>query len=193
MTGALILVAALVIVVPEMLLRPHRKTEPTDALTSPADMRPPLTTYSVALNGNGDAQSLAQSPAVVDLPPEPVAQTVEVQPAEKPDANAAGAAAESTVKVEPAPTVREAAKDVASTAVSGKWWAQLGSFKSRENAEKLARKLTAAGFAMDVTKVKAGGAELYRVRAGPAKDRSEALALQARLETTGSKSTLVAP
>jgi cell division septation protein DedD len=75
----------------------------------------------------------------------------------------------------------------------GKWWTQLGSFSSRDNAQKLGQQLRAAGFNVDVSKVRAGGKELFRVRAGPVADRADALALQARLAAAGHKSTLVAP
>ncbi len=79
-------------------------------------------------------------------------------------------------------------------APSGKWWVQIGSFASRDNAQQLAQKLRAAGFTIDVSQMRSNGKELYRVRAGPVADKPAAAALQARLESAGQKkSSLVAP
>jgi cell division protein FtsN len=46
---------------------------------------------------------------------------------------------------------------------------------------------------MEVSPVRSGGKELYRVRAGPVATREAATSLQARLGTSGHKATLVAP
>lgn len=73
------------------------------------------------------------------------------------------------------------------------WWAQLGSFASRDNAERLIRELRAAGYSVNLARVVAGGKELYRVRAGPEATREAAMSLQARLAAAGHKSSLVAP
>ena len=59
LTGALIVVAALVIIVPEMFSGP--KTEPAAAM-APADAAeagPPLRTYSIALNEAGQPRAAA--------------------------------------------------------------------------------------------------------------------------------------
>jgi cell division septation protein DedD len=76
---------------------------------------------------------------------------------------------------------------------AGSWWVQLGSFSSRENAARLAQKLRAAGFAIDLSAIRSGSKDLYRVRAGPVATREAALSLQARLGAGGHKATLVAP
>lgn len=73
------------------------------------------------------------------------------------------------------------------------WWTQVGVYSSRDNAERLARKLRAAGFDIEVAKVNVRGKELYRVRAGPVLDRPAALALQSRLTAAGENSSLIAP
>jgi len=78
-------------------------------------------------------------------------------------------------------------------AAAGQWWAQLGSFASRDNAERLTRELRDAGYSVNLARVQAGGKDLYRVRAGPAPSREAAQSLQARLAAAGHKSSLVAP
>jgi cell division septation protein DedD len=81
----------------------------------------------------------------------------------------------------------------AATATGGNWWAQLGSFSSRDNAERLQKQLRAAGFPVSVSPIKSNGKELYRVRAGPVASREAAAGLQGRLAAAGHKSSLVAP
>ena len=74
-----------------------------------------------------------------------------------------------------------------------RWWTQLGSFSSRDNAERLARDLRSKGFAIDVVRIRVGGKDLHRVRAGPVASRDAAVALQSRLAAAGHKSSLVPP
>jgi cell division septation protein DedD len=95
--------------------------------------------------------------------------------------------------VKPEQPVQQPAPVAKAPEGAARWWTQLGSFSSRENAGRLVRQLRAAGYAMEMTKVSAAGKELYRVRAGPVHSRAEAQALQARLAAAGHKSTIVAP
>ena len=208
LTGALILVAALIVVVPEMLSGPDVK--PLKGEVAPAqaaDAGPPLRTYSLVLDSAADTKPAEQATLTPQSPA--AAQPLESGKPLAPEAPVAVAAqnAPAAVVVEPAPAVVAAAPKPASQSqpqpkpqiaaapapATGKWWAQLGSFSSRDNAQKLGQQLRAAGFNADVSKVRAGGKELFRVRAGPVADRSEAAALQARLAAAGHKSTLVAP
>jgi DedD protein len=92
-----------------------------------------------------------------------------------------------------APATPAANASAARAESGGQWWAQLGSFASRDNAERLTRELRAAGYSVSLARVQAGGKELYRVRAGPASTREAAVGLQARLAAAGHKSSLVAP
>jgi cell division septation protein DedD len=104
------------------------------------------------------------------------------------------AAVQASAAVTEPPAAAEPAKSAASTPpAAGNWWAQLGSFSARDNADRLVRQLRAKGYAMDMSKVSAAGKELYRVRAGPVHSRMEAQALQARLAAAGHKSSIVAP
>lgn len=61
------------------------------------------------------------------------------------------------------------------------WVVQLGSFGSRENADNLSEKLRQAGYAAFVEPVNTGSETAYRVRVGPELLRSDALALQKKI------------
>lgn len=193
LTGALILVALLVVVVPEMLSGPAPRAKDGAGLTE-AD-GPPLRTYSMDLGapevGAADQSALApQSPAakVEEKPAADVATgkaaTVEREvpaPVEKPPSEPIEAAS----LPPPAPTVVAAA--------GSRWWVQIGSFSQSANAGRITRQLGDAGFPAVVSPVQSNGKELFRVRAGPVADRAAAEALRARLAAAGHKGTLVAP
>ena len=69
---------------------------------------------------------------------------------------------------------------------------QLGSFVSRDNAERLVREMTAKGFnAFLAPPISSGGRELYRVRVGPTRDRASAEALAAQLRRIGQVGSIV--
>lgn len=231
LTGALILVAALVVLVPEMLSGPRDRTGESAQPTA-GEAGPPLRTYNLVLDETGASRPAGQSTltpeapgvaqqaaAAVPAPESPqsdpppaaateaapppaaaradsaqsrVAQVDEPQPGTTP---ASAAPAPATPAAAPAaqPLARPAAGPPAASAPAGRWWTQLGSFSSRDNAERLARELRGRGFTIDVSKIRAGGKDLYRVRSGPVTDRAAAVALQSRLAAAGHKSSLVAP
>ena len=62
------------------------------------------------------------------------------------------------------------------------WVVQLGSFSSQENADSLSEKLRNAGYPAFVEPVKTGPDTVYRVRVGPELLRSDAQALQNKLD-----------
>jgi DedD protein len=68
---------------------------------------------------------------------------------------------------------------------------QLGSFRSKENADKLVRDMTARGFAAFIAPITTNGRELYRVRVGPTRDRTSAEALAAQLKRVGQSGSIV--
>ena len=73
----------------------------------------------------------------------------------------------------------------------GTFVVQLGSFGSRENAERLVRDMTAKGFATFIAPITTNGRELYRVRVGPTRDRASAEALAAELKRVGQSGSIV--
>jgi cell division septation protein DedD len=70
---------------------------------------------------------------------------------------------------------------------------QLGVFASHENAERLALEVRVKGFKVSVSPVPGGKRKLYRVRVGPAADRSGAQELQGRLKAAGRPGGTVVP
>jgi DedD protein len=75
----------------------------------------------------------------------------------------------------------------------GAWGVQLGVFASRENAERLALEVRVKGFKVSVSPVSSGSRKLYRVRVGPAPDRSGAQELQGRLKAAGRPGGTIVP
>jgi cell division septation protein DedD len=76
---------------------------------------------------------------------------------------------------------------------SGAWGVQLGVFASRENAERLALDVRTKGFKASVSPVTTGKRKLYRVRVGPAADKSAAQDLQSKLKAAGRPGGTVVP
>jgi DedD protein len=68
---------------------------------------------------------------------------------------------------------------------------QLGSFASRENANRLAAELRTKGFGASVSEGPGAGRKWFRVRVGPAPDRAAALALAGRLRAAGHSGSVV--
>jgi DedD protein len=101
-----------------------------------------------------------------------------------PPANAgASEGRKSASRAEPSPAARTGSTE----SPPGTGWAwQVGSFASRENAEKLTRQLKGKGFAATVSETSGrGGKRLWRVRVGPEADRAAAVALGARIRSAG--------
>jgi cell division septation protein DedD len=211
LTGALILIVAVVIVVPELFSGrppPRPTTEAPDAQA--ADAGPPLRSYTLELGAAPAAQADTEPATVTEVPAETAPAPASV-PASTPTASPAAAQSPAPVLPEPtlpatkppvakAPVVTPAAKPtvtgptVATATTAHGWWVQLGSFSARANADRLAGTLGSAGYSVRVSPTTKNGKELYRVLAGPADDRAAAVALQARLAAAGHKgSSLVAP
>ncbi|MGC4028275.1 MAG: SPOR domain-containing protein [Steroidobacteraceae bacterium] len=202
MTGALILVALFVIVVPEMLTGPARRTDRAAPAAAPADPAaddgPPVRSYTMELGDVKVDQSalVPQSAATPQPAPQPAAAPPEpaappVAQAVQPPAVAAEARPSLPPVSPPAPSARPA--PAAKTASAAAWWVQVGSFSQAANARRIERELSAVGIAAQVSSMKSKGKELFRVRAGPVADRQAAEALQQRLAAAGHKGSLVAP
>jgi len=229
LTGAIILVALFVLLVPELLKGPsdsHPATETADE---------GLRRYTIDLdaqNGAGQPMAPASQQAPVALPPvaEPMGASqglavpgeAAVSPA--PAAQPSNKAAASPVTASPAPAsapapassapaarppaaapaamphaapppsetprAAPAAAPVAASA-RGSFVVQLGSFGSRENADRLVRDMTARGFTAFIAPITTNGRELYRVRVGPTRDRASAEALAVELKRLGQSGSIV--
>ena len=179
MVGALVLVAAAVLIVPLWLDGGYRdpRNQQRDMAPMPADQFPPnvpsvpaQTTTEIDAGLDASSASLATTalanvippPVLPDAPGVPVPVPVVPPPA-----------------APPAPDPAPATVDGLETSL--RWAVQLGSFSSRDNAELLLRRLQAAGTAGHIVAVKESYGMTFRVRAGPLEERAEALKLREKL------------
>lgn len=198
LVGAAVLMAAAIILIPEMLSGPDRESHAEQPAQSRSDG--PIKTYTIDLTHSPSAQP---TPPVVDNrapPPEdpaPAQQPIDQQSPQpaagdqaKPEVpqQASTAVQPEPARSEPAnpvvepPTAtaapaRPAANPLASggaAPTSGRWAVQIGSFSKEATAERVARQLRDQGRSAFVMPVKSGGATLYRVRIGPLQDRASA-------------------
>jgi DedD protein len=220
LTGAIILVALFVLLVPELL------TGPKGAANAPATQDDDgLRRYTIDLNapssstaGQPSAQSAVTLPTVSQATTPGANERAQPGEAAAPEAPASSAA-ESAVRPEastaaipaaPRPASAAPAPGVATTtpaappaqaprepikppvaAASGSFVVQLGSFGSRDNAQRLVRDMTAKGFATFIAPITTNGRELYRVRVGPTRDRAAAEALASQLKRMGQSGSIV--
>jgi DedD protein len=124
--------------------------------------------------------AVAPSEPVPSAAPAPLPENRNVVPP-------APAPAPAVVVPKPAPTPAPAA----SSPARGNFVVQLGSFGSKDNAERLVRDMNAKGFTTFIAPVTTNGRELYRVRVGPTRDRAAAEALAAQLKRVGQSGSIV--
>ena len=206
LTGAIILVALIVLLVPELLTGPVRTNTRAAAVASSAE-GPPLLSYTIKLGDDARARSAAPAasgpaqpapltasaaadPAGTAAPPAPAgAPMTPVEPA-APAAVAPAAVAPAAAPAPPAPAASGPGGKSAAAAAGAGWVVQLGSFASHANAEQLARKVHAQGFTVSVSQG-SRGRRLYRVRVGPVADRPAAMQLAQRLRASGHSGAIV--
>jgi DedD protein len=211
LTGAVILVALFVLLVPELLTGPRT----SNGHGAPAEEG--LRRYTIDLNATSPG-STAVSPAEVTLPPvasvpvnpdraqpgEPAAAPPATSESEIEDPAASGpsqpapasTAREARPQAHPPPVARSAPPQPSAAAAppavpKGSFVVQLGSFGSRDNADRLVRDMNAKGFNTFIAPITTNGRELYRVRVGPTRDRASAEALAARLKRAGQSGSIV--
>ena len=204
LVGASILAVLIVLVVPELLSGPvpvpatsrlpASTPEPVrnvtvDLATSKAPEPSPLDAPAAPSAANSGA--VASSAAASDVPPTAAAPSSGASSLPAPPASAPAASAAST-SVEIAPSL-PTSSTTAKTTAGHTWAVQLGSFVSRDNADKLARQLRAQGFGVYVLPGGSGPLLRYRVRIGPMPDRSAAAQTVAKLKSLGQVASLVPP
>jgi DedD protein len=206
LVGASILAVLIVLVVPELLSGPVPipatarlpvsapqpvRNVTVDLATSKAPEPSPLdasaasaaTASSTASPSGAASAAAAPSSAVPSVPAPPAA----VPPASAPAASAA------PTPVEIAPSLPTSSTTTAKATAGHNWSVQLGSFVSRDNADKLARQLRAQGFGVYVLPGGSGPLLRYRVRIGPMPDRSAAAQTVAKLKSLGQIASLIPP
>jgi DedD protein len=216
LTGAVILVALFVLLVPELLTGPRSSSEPAaeqgdeglrrytidlDAPASTAPMAPakePAVSLPAVADPMNDAQARVAPGAAATPAPAPESTLPPVATNAAPVASSTVPAPDKVVAAAPpkpaaatAMPAPAAPRPVAAQAERGTFVVQLGSFRDRDNADRLVRDMTAKGFACFVAPIKSGGRELYRVRVGPTRDRASAEALAAQLRRIGQSGSIV--
>jgi DedD protein len=213
--GASILVAFVVLVVPELLSGPKPTTAPAPAL--PAAAPEPTRSIEVDLTTSRPPASPTAEPVVPDTAASAAAASGVNTPAAESTAASgpAGPAASGPAASGPAPSGSAPSRSASSGAAmsasirpaiagplessasspisSASWSVQLGSFASRANAENLTRELKGQGFSVFVLPGGSGSLVRYRVRVGPLADRGSAERMAAKLKSLGHVGSLVAP
>ena len=194
LTGAAILVALVVIVVPELLSGP-----PSDRSTAPVSTGG-ASDNAVELPVSGPvgefpkpAQNGALRSYTIDLENSSRDSNPVVEASTEAVAAPLGSAiAESDTKPDSPPTAKAVEADVQPVAQpqSGGYSVQLGSFGNRDNAERLVSSMRAKGFAAYLDQ-SSGSRKLYRVRVGPVAERTAADALASQLAKAGQKGVVV--
>lgn len=199
LTGAIILVALIVLLVPELLTGPVRSA-PRPAVVASSTEEPPLRSYTINLADDGHGHS-ATSPAGDAGQPAPLPAPAADSPSAAGSAVTPPPPAPSPAPAQSAPATPSDPADAAGSAHApantpmpaasgGAYLVQLGSFSSHANAEHLAQQLRAQGYRVNVSQT-GSGRHLYRVRVGPARDHDAALQLNQRLRSIGHGGSIV--
>ena len=200
LTGAIILVALIVVLVPELLSGPIRPAPRARGPASSAE-EPPLRSYTINLadeprTGSDSLQmqpvSSPSAPAVEPATAAGNPQAASPAPRSEPVPTPAPAPPRPTpaTPVPQASAVPAATPSPATAGVSGAYVVQLGSFASRANAERLAKQVHGLGYPVSVSRGNSGR-RLYRVLVGPERDRASAEQMAAKLRTQGHAGAVV--
>ena len=194
--GAAVLVAAAVLLIPE-LLSGRKSAEPQPA--DPAEARG-TRTFTIELNGGNRAGDLP--PPAAEAPAPAPAAAAERPAAEPPAAAPAGPAPEpvapreppAVAKAPPTTSVQPPAETapVPAPVTRGGWAVQVGAFGSAAAAQRLVKDLQGAGYRAFVSPLTRSGKTLHRVRVGPEAERDDANRLAGRLKGRGLPTAVVA-
>jgi DedD protein len=194
--GAAVLVALAVVVVPVFLDGPPAGGEVlSERVPLPGQDEQASQTIVLERNRSEPVPTQAAS-APVQESPAPV-EVVGTSPVEEsaspPEPEAVARDSVPATATPPAGNrqVPPTASETASASPTGMFAVQLGSFSSKENAEKLAAELRRQGFAAFLSQLDTSSAQLHRVRIGPQKDRQAAEAMAARLAKAGHQGQVV--
>jgi DedD protein len=206
LTGAAILVVVVVLAVPAMF---RGRPDAAAGVAEPGESAVPLHTYTLA---EGSAATTVQSPGQSVGPPagqagdppvgpptgapraEPSAQPPAQAPPQPPAAAPPEALRNEPVSApvaDPGSETRRAAprpavgRPAGTAAPKGGWAVQVGSFRVRELADRMAREVNAKGFKVHVAGPDGRG--LYRVRTAFQADKEAALALRQQMASRGLK------
>lgn len=178
--GAAVLVALAVIFLPMLLTGPVER----QALDVPIEVppRPRITATPTAPEPLAEVPVPSRARPVATLEP-PLAAESESQPASQ------SSVVEERAPV-PTPVVESEPEPVPVDEALAAWAVQVGSFGSQVNAMGLRDRLREQGYSAYVESA-SEQSRFYRVRVGPVIDRTEARALQQRLESELDTATLI--
>ncbi len=197
LTGAAILVIAVVLLVPELFRGP-----PGARLKAGenASAGPPVRSYTIDLRDTATAQPPGTSAPAIAVPtatvPSALPSAVKGGPVAPLASNATPSSPELSPGVSqpvsptasksapPAPSTHAGAASRMGTVKSG-WAVQVGSFARRDYAERMAKQVSVKGYAVEVAGPDAHG--LYRVRSAPQAERAAAMALKQKMQASGLK------
>jgi DedD protein len=192
LTGAMILVALIVLLVPELLTGPLRATTKAAGADSSTE-EAPLRSYTINLGDDGHAQGTPPSVTQESAQPAPLpaaaAPASHSAPPPVPAPTPPAPPPEQTPELPPRATPTPMARPVTPPPASGGWVVQLGSFASEANADRLAQQVKGQGFPVSVSQ-SASGRHLYRVRVGPVHEHTAALQLAQKLSAGGHAGTV---
>lgn len=198
--GAAVLVLFVVLVVPIFLDGPPTENDiVSERVLLPGQES--QKTQTVVLERNRTEPVPSANAPVAEAAPEPTPE----QPKTQQETPKQAAVEQEAVQEEPAPPVAEKKPEPAPKAVTaepevkkapaasttGMWAVQLGSFSSKENADRLAANLRKQGYAAFLSQLSTASGQLHRVRIGPQKDRQSAEAMAARLKKVGHEGQVV--
>ena len=149
-------------------------SDPTSAVSRPASSDTTSPSEPVSSQESLKGLTYARRLEAPEPPPEPA-----VEPVTAPPPAPAGAAS----KANRPPAVQPAANPVSSEEPKGDGFVvQVASLRSRDDADAIARRLSAKGFPSFVTTPASSGPRVFRVRVGKYPERSEAETIARRLE-----------
>jgi DedD protein len=181
--GALILVALIVLLVPEMLSGPHHdqnSTKEGSAKTYTIDLTAPAARATPNPTDSTPPPKPEPAAASTDLPME----TVDVESTSRPETPP-------PVEQSPEKASSSTSDNAGDAADSSAWVVQLGSFASQANAERLAGQLKSRGYKAFVSRLDSASRTRYRVRVGPEQERAQAENLAERLRRDGRQAVVV--
>jgi DedD protein len=191
LVGAVVLVAIIVALVPEMLSGPRPDSAPStdeQRRTFTIDLSEGATGTAPREVSHPEVPMAAPLPLPAESPAGEVPQSPPPQQAESQAPAAAPAAStrdrsQTDARTEPAPPSR---------VTNAGWAVQLGSFASKENADRLAAELKQRGYRAFVSRFDSGRSVRHRVRVGPEENRQGAEETASRLRREGRQVSIVA-
>jgi len=196
--GASILVALVVLVVPELLSGPKPNAGPAPTLPAAApeavrNVTVDLTTSKAPANADVEPAAPQAAASAAETPAAAPRQAPSGAAASAPSPTSTAAAKSMTKLAAARPAPVESAAPSPTSSGHASWSVQLGSFASRVNAENLTRQVKGQGFSVFVLPGGSGSSIRYRVRVGPLVDRESAERMAAKLKSLGHVGSLVAP